>query len=135
MTPEAKYYWKDKTVLIVEDLPHNYELLASILIPTGIAITWAKNGLEAIDYCSDASNPADLVLMDINLPIINGYVAIKRIKEIRPGLPVITQTAYGFEGEQEKSYQAGTDDYILKPIVKDILFAKMSKFLDAGTAQ
>lgn len=129
MTQDNSRSWNDKTVLIVEDLPHNYELLANILIPTGIAISWAKNGLEAIDYISDPSNPADLVLMDINLPIINGYIAIRRIKEMRPKLPVITQTAYAFEGEQEKSYQAGTDEYILKPIRKDILLAKMAKFI------
>ncbi|MEJ5302421.1 MAG: response regulator [Bacteroidales bacterium] len=101
--------WSSKTVLIVEDLPHNYELLSTMLIPTGIAIAWAKNGLEAIEYIANPVNKADIVLMDINMPVLNGYIAIKRIKEMRPNLPIITQTAYAYEGEQEKSFKAGTD--------------------------
>lgn len=130
MTNIASPDWSSKTVLIVEDLPHNYELLSTMLIPTGIAIAWAKNGLEAIEYINNPANPADIVLMDINLPILNGYVAIKRIKEMRPNLPIITQTAYAYEGEQEKSFKAGTDEYILKPIRREILFEKMRKYLE-----
>lgn len=122
--------WSSKTVLIVEDLPHNYELLSMMLIPTGIAIAWAKNGIEAIDYIKEAHNPADIVLMDINMPVANGYIAIKRIKEMRPNLPIITQTAYAYEGEQEKSYKAGSDEYILKPIRSEILIEKMRKYLE-----
>lgn len=122
--------WSSKTVLIVEDLSHNYELLSTMLIPTGIAIAWARNGLEAIEYINNPANPADIVLMDINMPVINGYIAIKRIKEMRPHLPIITQTAYAYEGEQEKSFKAGTDEYILKPIRREILYQKMKKYLD-----
>lgn len=122
--------WSNKTVLIVEDLAHNYELLSTMLIPTGIAIAWAKNGLEAIEYISNPANPADIVLMDINMPVLNGYIAIKRIKEMRPKLPIITQTAYAYEGEQEKSFKAGTDEYILKPIRREILIEKMRKYLN-----
>ncbi|NLH53534.1 MAG: response regulator [Bacteroidales bacterium] len=62
--------WSSKTVLIVEDLPHNYELLSTMLIPTGIAIAWAKNGLEAIEYIANPVNKADIVLMDINMPVL-----------------------------------------------------------------
>ncbi|GAB6278651.1 MAG: hypothetical protein STSR0006_06490 [Lentimicrobium sp.] len=121
--------WRGKTVLIVEDLPHNYELLVNFLIPTGISMVWAKKGLEAIEYIQDITAPADIVLMDINLPIMNGYEAMRKIKQIRPHLPIITQTAYAYEGELEKSYEAGSDEYILKPIRRENLIKKMEKFL------
>jgi two-component system cell cycle response regulator DivK len=121
--------WSLKTILVVEDLPHNYELIEQILQPSGAKIKWARNGLEAIEYCTETNNPVDLVLMDINLPVVNGYVAIKKIKNARPSLPIITQTAYAFDGEREKSFDAGCDDYLEKPIKANLLLQTIAKFL------
>ena len=66
----------------------------------------------------------NVVLMDINMPLINGYECTRRIKNERPGLPVIAQTAYAMSGEREISSEAGCDDYLSKPI-------KVSELLDA----
>ena len=71
----------------------------------------------------------DLVLMDINMPVMNGYDSTKQIKKIRPKLPVIAQTAYAIAGDMEKSLSAGCDDYITKPINKKQLMEKVEKWL------
>jgi CheY-like chemotaxis protein len=121
--------WGDKAILIVEDLPHNFELIEQILHPYGPKVQWARNGLEAIEFCSNAANKVDIVLMDINLPVVNGYVATKKIKALRPNLPIITQTAYSFDGEREKSIEAGSDDYLEKPLKANDLIQAVSRLL------
>jgi two-component system cell cycle response regulator DivK len=121
--------WSQKTILIVEDLPHNYELIEQILLPYGPKVKWARNGLEAIEYCSDAHNKVDVVLMDINLPVVNGYVATKKLKTLRPSLPIITQTAYSYDGEREKSFEAGSDEYLEKPLKASVVLDVLSRWI------
>ncbi|VAW14498.1 hypothetical protein MNBD_BACTEROID01-1354 [hydrothermal vent metagenome] len=119
---------KEKTILIVEDVQVSFEFLKIVLEKSGINIIWAKDGEEAIKLCKENTN-IDLVLMDINMPFMNGYEATKKIKKIRPNLPIIAQTAYAIAGDKEKSLEAGCDDYIAKPIKLDILMAKIKIFL------
>ncbi|NOY96778.1 MAG: response regulator, partial [Chlorobi bacterium] len=116
------------TILIVEDVKISFEFLKIVLEKSGINIIWAKNGEEAIKLCKRNTN-INLVLMDINMPVMNGYEATKEIKKFRPGLPVIAQTAYAIAGDREKSLEAGCDDYITKPIKKDKLLAIIEKHL------
>jgi CheY-like chemotaxis protein len=76
------------------------------------------------------SNPEiSLVLMDIKMPVMNGYLATKKIKKLRPDLPVIAQTAYALVGDREKAIQAGCDDYISKPILEEKLIEMLKKYL------
>jgi len=89
---------------------------------------WAINGKMAIKYCNEHPE-IDLVLMDINMPEMNGYEATKQIKKIRPVLPIISQTAYAIAGDQKKSIDAGCDDYISKPINRKILIEKIKKLI------
>ena len=119
----------NKTILLVEDDDVSYEYLDIVLKNIGISnTTWANNGQEAIKQCKE--NPAiDLVLMDIDLPGMNGYEATKAIKAIKPNLPIIAQTAYALSGDREKSLQAGSDDFITKPIKIEELLEKVEKFL------
>ncbi len=119
---------KGKTILIVEDVKISFEFLKIVLEKSGINIIWAKNGKEAIKLCKEKTN-IDLVLMDINMPVMNGYEATKRIKRFRPGLPIIAQTAYAIAGDREKSLKAGCNDYITKPIKKDKLLVIIGKHL------
>ncbi len=112
--PPSDRNWSDKRILIVEDTDVNYFLLAEALKPTGIQILRAKNGKEAVDFCE--TNETDLILMDINMPVMNGNKATKIIKSFRKNLPIIAQTAQNADGEKEKSQAAGCDDYISKPI-------------------
>ncbi len=110
-----EYNWKDKLILVAEDVPTNFLLVKKSLRKTGVNLIWAKNGQEAVNEVSSHNN-IDLVLMDIRMPIMNGLEATKKIKEMHPDLPVIAQTAYAMDGDREHSLDAGCDDYISKPI-------------------
>jgi CheY-like chemotaxis protein len=118
--------WSDKTVLIAEDTDINYYLLAEVLRKTKVKLIRVKNGAESVDFVK--MNTVDLVLMDINMPTMNGFDATKKIKEHNAKIPVIIQTAIDQNG-LEKSIQAGADDFIAKPIDLKIFMEKISKFL------
>lgn len=115
---------KNKNILIVEDDEASYEFLKTVLVKSGFTLLWAKNGEEAIHLCKEKSE-IDLVLMDIDMPIMNGYEATKVIKKFRPKLPIIAQTAYAIIGDREKSIEAGCSDYISKPINRNMLLEKV----------
>ncbi|MGE5382396.1 MAG: ATP-binding protein [Omnitrophica WOR_2 bacterium] len=117
-----------KTILIVEDVDTNYFYLSSLLQKHNCKIIRANNGKKAIEMCQDDES-IDLVLMDIELPILNGYQATSEIKKLRPTLPVIAQTAFAMMGERERSREAGCDDYIAKPIRKEELLSILRKFI------
>lgn len=127
-TEPVKSDWSKKSILIVEDTPSNYFLLESYLKPTKIKLSWAKSGKEAIDLFKQEQT-FDLVLMDIQLPGINGYEATKLIKAYNKNVPVIAQTAYALSGEKEYSVKEGCDDYISKPIKKEALLELLSRHL------
>lgn len=113
--------WEGKKLLIAEDDHSNYYFLFEALRDTGVEVLWSKDGMETLELFREHQD-LDLVLMDINMPIRNGYECTKIIKEERPGLPVIAQTAYAMSGEREFSREAGCDDYLSKPIkVKELL--------------
>jgi len=111
----------DKTILIAEDEDYNYMFLEELLKKTGAIILWAKDGFEAIDICKQHAE-IDLVLMDIKMPQMNGFEATKQIKQFRPKLHIIAQTAYAMIEDREKARVAGCDNYISKPIDKSELF-------------
>ena len=120
--------YKDKTILIAEDIESNYELLKIFLKQTQAKIVWAKNGKEAVEYCASNKN-VDLILMDIKMPIMNGFIATAMIKEKFPDMPIIAQTAYAISGDKEKALDAGCDAYIAKPIKKNELYFLIEKYL------
>ncbi len=117
-----------KTVLIVEDMQSSYEYLHVVLTKLGLKTLWAENGKIAIEICKK-NNEIDLVLMDINMPVMNGFDATKTIKKIKPNLPIIAQTAYAIQGDTEKSLEAGCNDYISKPIRKGALISLLKKYI------
>ena len=123
-----RYNWDDKNILIAEDNFANFYLLKTYLKHTGMHITHAKNGEEALEHMGSGSK-FDLVLMDIQLPGINGYDTTRKIRENNPEVPVIAVTAYTNDKDREKCLQAGCNDYIPKPISKEALFEKMARFL------
>jgi hypothetical protein len=117
-----------KTLLIVEDEESNFMLLINILKNKNFRMLHAKNGKEAVEVCT--SDPSiDLVLMDIKMPVMNGYEATRHIKYQRPNLPVIAQTAYALNGDKEMTLSAGCDDYISKPIKRQELLLLIDKYL------
>ncbi|UCH15034.1 MAG: response regulator [Bacteroidales bacterium] len=127
LVKEQKYNWEDKNILIAEDTDINYYFLAEVLKSTNARLIRVNNGKEAVEYCQ--SNNVDLILMDINMPRMNGFEATRSIKEHKNDIPIIVQTAVGFENEEELSLESGADDYISKPIDLKSFMNKLEKFL------
>jgi CheY-like chemotaxis protein/nitrogen-specific signal transduction histidine kinase len=122
------YSWNNITILIVEDDPHSFSFLKETLKKTNANIIHAKNAEIAIDICK-SNMDINIVLMDIQLPQMNGYEATREIKKFRKSLPIIAQTAFAMAGDKEKSILAGCDDYISKPININKLLPKINQFL------
>jgi signal transduction histidine kinase len=120
--------WEEKKILIAEDDHSNYYFLFEALKDTGMEILWSKDGEETLEMFR-ANKDLDMVLMDINMPLLNGYECTKVIKKERPDLPVIAQTAYAMSGEREISREAGCDDYLAKPIKVSELLETLSRHL------
>lgn len=120
--------WSGKTLIIAEDEDSNYKLLYEVLKRSGINVLRAKTGKEAIQLVS-GNTQIDLILMDIQMPELDGYEATRKIKSFNPQIPIIAQTAYAMSGEKEISMQAGCDDYIAKPIRATDLMRILSKYL------
>ncbi|MCF8229751.1 MAG: PAS domain S-box protein [Bacteroidales bacterium] len=124
----AKPDLKDKSILIVEDDESNFMFLKTALRKTGINILVARNGKEAINMYNNNKN-IGLILMDIQLPVLNGIDATKEIRKTDREVPIIAQTAYAMSDDRKKCLDAGCNDYIPKPIKMDILMNKLNKYL------
>ena len=127
--PYMKYDWSEKKILIVEDDPLSSKFLETILEDTNATILLAKDGQEAIDKSKQTEDLA-LILMDIQLPGMSGNEATKEIREIRPDLPIIAQTAHAMAEDKNRSLDAGCDDYITKPLNMDLLLDKIQKVFE-----
>ena len=125
---DMEYNWKGKVILVAEDVATNYLLVTKSLRKTEVTLIWAKNGQEAVDEC-EKNQQIDLVLMDVRMPVLNGLEATKRIKETRPDVPIIAQTAYAMDGDRTRSLEAGCDDYISKPIDLKSFVELISKYI------
>jgi PAS domain S-box-containing protein len=117
-----------RKLLVAEDEESNYQLLRELLRDSGINILHAVNGREAIEMV-ERHQDIDLVIMDIQLPLVDGYEATRNIKEIRPSLPVIALSAHALPGDREKALGAGCDDYLSKPFKGRDLIEMVGKHL------
>jgi signal transduction histidine kinase/CheY-like chemotaxis protein len=124
----SDYKWNDRTFLIVEDDKVSFKFLENIFRKTGAKIVHADNGLKAVELIKQ-SPEIDMVLMDIQLPEMNGLDATRMIKQLRKELPVIAQTANVLEEDREKCLEAGCVDYISKPINIKLLYSKIHQYL------
>ncbi len=120
--------FQGKTILIAEDEDINYLFLEEVLLPTKVKIVRAKDGYQAVEKVKSVKDIC-LVLMDIQMPEMNGYLATKLIKEHKPNIPVIAQTAYAMAEDKAKGFSAGCDDYLAKPIKPEVLISTMKKYL------
>jgi CheY-like chemotaxis protein len=111
---------RKRTVLLVEDQKYNLLVLQKMLEMLGMEVIPAENGKEAVDICMHDTD-LDLVFMDLKMPVMDGFNAMKEIKKIRPGMKIIAETAYALAGDDKKILAAGFDDYLPKPITKDSL--------------
>ncbi len=122
------YNWKNKTILVAEDNLMQFMIIKTIFKETEAIILNAKNGKEAVEI-SEKNQDICLVLMDLQMPIMDGYTALTIIKKQRKTLPIIVQTMATNSNEKTKSFQAGADDYITKPINRKELLSTVGKYL------
>jgi two-component system cell cycle response regulator DivK len=115
-------------ILIVEDIELNRELLIQLL-EEDYALAVAIDGAAGVEKA--ATERPDLILMDLSLPVLDGWEATRRIKAdpATARIPVIALTAHAMSGEEDKARAAGCDDFLTKPIDEDVLFAKLRRWL------
>jgi len=117
-----------KILLVAEDEDLNFLLVQKLLSGLNYVIIRAKDGKEVVDLCS-SDMAIDLVLMDIKMPYLNGYDATTKIKQGRPGLPVIALTAYSSDEDKQKAISCGCSDFITKPFRREELITKIELYL------
>jgi two-component system, cell cycle response regulator DivK len=116
-------------ILIVEDVESNYLYLNAVLTKLNAKIEWVKNGVEAVNFAKDHPN-IDIILMDLQMPEMNGYDATREIKKIYPNMIIIAQTAFAMSDDRTRAIEAGCDDYLAKPIRSKDLLETVNKYLD-----
>jgi len=119
----------NKTILVVEDQEDNRQILRDLLASSGFLMIEAHDGEQALAMAR--SQRPDLILMDIQLPVVDGYEAtrsIKRDPELKH-IPVIAVTSYALSGDEERAREAGCDAYVAKPYSTRHLLAKIGQFL------
>ncbi len=114
--------------LVVEDTSSNKHLIDTFLSRTNARLSYTTTGLEAVEAVRNNEN-IDLILMDIRLPEMNGLTATRIIKQMRPGLPVLAQTAYAMESDRQACIEAGCDDFLSKPYRKSELIIRINGLL------
>ncbi len=118
-----------KRILVVEDQEDNRQIVRDLLTTTDYEVMEAENGEEAL--AAVAKQRPDLILMDIQLPVMDGYEATRRLKAdpALRAIPVIAVTSYALSGDEEKARAAGCDDFVPKPFSPRQLLAKIRKYL------
>lgn len=118
--------FKNHTILITEDVDFSFIYMEAVLRRTGVKVIWAQNGKEAVEIIK--TNPEiDLVLMDMYMPVMDGYTATEIISKLRPSLPIIAQTAFCLAEDIKKCYAAGCTGYLAKPVRKEQLFSTLAQ--------
>jgi len=119
-------------VLVVEDNEMNRDMLSRRLTRRGFHVIFAVDGQQGVDLAR--SERPDIILMDMSLPVIDGWEATRRVKsdDATRGVPVIGLTAHAMAGDREKAIEAGCDDYDTKPVELERLIGKMERLLGAG---
>ena len=115
-----------KTILIVEDIDLNIDLITQIL-EEDYNLVVAKDGMQGVELTE--KHKPDLVLMDISLPIMDGYEATRNIRKTFPSMPIIGLSAHAMQGDIEKAKAAGCTDYMTKPVDEDLLLKKLKEYL------
>ena len=132
---EALKHIRGAHVLLVEDNEINQQVAREILEGAGLNVSLANNGQEAVNAVKE--NEYDAVLMDVQMPVMDGYTATKTIRKWEGGMgnkgkvqiPIIAMTAHAMAGDEDKSLQAGMNGHVTKPIDADQLFATLQKWI------
>ena len=116
-----------KTILLVEDTDLNIDLITQML-EDEFHLLIARDGEQGIGMASERH--PDLILMDISLPVMDGYEATRQIRQILPSTPILGLSAHAMANEEQKARQAGCNDYLTKPVDEEILIQKIKEYLE-----
>jgi CheY-like chemotaxis protein len=121
------------TILLVEDNDENWDMLSRRLVRRGYEVIRAADGQQAVDKAADGP---DLILMDVNLPVMDGLEATRRIRATDAGgaVPIIALTAHALTSDREKAFAAGANDFHTKPVELPHLLEQIEALLDAADA-
>ncbi len=129
--PNLPLNWTRRKCLLVDDNKDVLLYLNRVLLDTGINILTARSGIEAIEIVKSVPD-IDVVLLDMQMPEMNGIEATREIRKIRRDIPIIAQTAFIFEDDKDIILEAGCDACLIKPIRKDHLLTVMSSFIKSN---
>ena len=125
---ELSKHLGQKTILVAEDDESNFIIIKAYLKRKNFIIIHAKNGAEAVDMFQSKKD-ISLILMDIQMPVMDGITATKKIRQIDKSIPVIVQTAFALESVRKKAMEAGCSDFITKPLKPEILTGKINQYI------
>ncbi len=129
---QSRFSFNGKKILVAEDDVDSYHFLELVLLKYDAVPVWAHNGREALNYCAKNDLPW-MVLMDLNMPVMNGIDATAELKKLYPDLVIIAQTAYTLGDDMAKAVEAGCNEVVPKPIIIDRLISTMAKYLETNT--
>jgi CheY-like chemotaxis protein len=132
-TSNIKLSLPEISILIAEDDEINFLFLEEMLSEYPIHILHARNGEEALKIFLDHKDNIDLILMDIQMPLMDGFQATAEIRKYNKEVPIIAQTAYAYSKEIELSKSVGCNDYIVKPIQQEELLTKIKEYVKTKT--
>ncbi len=121
---------KSFRVLLVEDHRYNQLVLQKMIETLGVPVVTASSGMEAIEIILENSD-ISVVLLDLKMPVMDGYETMRELRKINPRLVIIAETAYALAGDRKKIIEAGFDDYLPKPISLEKLKEILYKYLPA----
>jgi len=130
---------KGARVLVAEDVEINQEVLEALLEETGVILTFADDGEKTLRIASQGLEAFDMILMDIQMPIMDGYTATRGIRALddpkAKSIPIVAMTANAFREDIDRCVEAGMDDHVAKPIEVDVLIGVMARRLTAAQEQ
>jgi len=134
--PALENIFRDHRIMLVEDVEINREIVTELLETSALKIDCAENGIEALKLYEENPDVYDLILMDVQMPLMDGLEATRRIRAIETSahhgknrIPIIAMTANVFREDIENCRAAGMDDHLGKPLDMDIVFEKLQKYL------